>query len=72
MPHTHRMPARRPRRCVPMGLCGLVLAVWMTQVRIAPAVIMHGNPAVVVGQRMGGLIASLGCAQARQDAAPLP
>jgi hypothetical protein len=34
------MPARRPRRCVPIGLCGLVLAVWMTQVRIAPAVII--------------------------------
>jgi len=39
---------------------------------IAPAVIMRGNPAVVVGQRTGGLIASLGSAQARQDAAPLP
>jgi len=39
---------------------------------IAPAVIVRGNPAVVVGLRMEELLASLSCAQTRQDAAPLP
>jgi putative colanic acid biosynthesis acetyltransferase WcaF len=39
---------------------------------IAPAVIVRGNPAVVVGPRTGERMASLDCAQTRHVAAPLP